>query len=104
MTSNVAKCLLISKVLVADGIMSDDEHTYLDSVMTRLALDDGERRGVIELEGWDEAEQVVAALSVEERLGLIELLVDAAASDGHLSPHELATIKRVERALGIDAK
>ena len=104
MTSNVAKCLLISKVLVADGMMADSERAYLDAIMTRLGLDADERRSVIELENWDDAEAIVAALSVEDRLDLIELLVDAAASDGHLSPHELATIQRVEKALGVDAK
>ena len=104
MTSNVAKCLLISKVLVADGMMAESERAYLEAIMTRLGLDADERHAVIELEGWDAAEGIVAGLSVEERLDIIELLVDAAASDGHLSPHELATIQRVEQALGVDAK
>ena len=104
MTTNVAKCLLISKVLVADGMMDEAERAYLDAIMTRLGLDADERRAVIELEGWDAAEGIVAELSVEERLDLIELLVDAAASDCHLSPHELATIQSVEKALGVDAK
>jgi uncharacterized tellurite resistance protein B-like protein len=97
--TNVAKCLLVSKVLVADGMVTDDERAFLDGVMTKLGLDPDERRGVIELEGWDDAEAVVAALSIDERLALIEMLVDAASSDGHLSPNELATIKRVEAAL-----
>jgi uncharacterized tellurite resistance protein B-like protein len=104
MTPNVAKSLLVSKVLVADGIMSDDEHFYLDAFMSKLGLSADERRGVVELEGMDEAEGLLAQLSVEERLDIIEMLVDAAASDGHLSPHELATIQRVEKLLGVDAK
>ena len=101
MTSNVAKCLLVSKVIVADGIVTDDERAFLDGVMTKLGLDADERRGVIDLEGWDEAEAVVAALSLEERLALIEMLVDAASSDGKLSPTEMAAIKAVETALGL---
>jgi len=104
MTPNVAKCLLVSKVLVADGMMADAEHAYLESIMQRLGLDGAERKAVIELEDMDAAEGIIAALSVEERLDIIELLVDAAASDGHLSPHELSTIQRVEKALGVDAK
>lgn len=101
MTTNVAKCLLVSKVLVADGMVSDDERAFLDGVMTSLGLDDGERRGVIDLEGWDEAEGIVAKLPDDEKVELVELLVDAASADGHLSANELATIKRVEDALGI---
>lgn len=104
MTPNVAKALLVSKVLVADGMVGDEERAYLESIMTRFGLDADERKQVIELEGMDEAEARMLELSVEERLDLIELMVDAAAADGHLSPHELATIKAVEKALGVDAK
>jgi len=101
MNTKVAKCLLVSKVLVADGMMADDEHAFLENLMTKLALDADERKSVIELENWDEAEGIVNALSIEERLQIIELMVDAASADGHLSPTELATIQRVEKALGI---
>lgn len=101
MTSNVAKCLLISKVLVADGMMGEDERVFLTDLMTQLGLSPEEKAGVIELEGWDEAEGIVNALPLDDKLALIELLVDAASADGHLSPTEMATIKRVEQALGV---
>ncbi|HEU4611641.1 MAG TPA: TerB family tellurite resistance protein [Kofleriaceae bacterium] len=101
MNTNVAKCLLVSKVLVADGMMADDEREFLDGMMTKLGLTEDERRRVIELEGWDEAEPIVKQLSEDERRSIIELLVDAASSDGRLSPHELATVKRVSAALGL---
>jgi uncharacterized tellurite resistance protein B-like protein len=103
MNAKVAKCLLVSKVLVADGMMTDDERGFLDAMMTALALDDDERRRVIELEGWDEAEALVRALSLEERQQLVEQLVDAASADGRLSAHELATIKQVASELGVTA-
>jgi uncharacterized tellurite resistance protein B-like protein len=101
MTSNVAKCLLISKVLVADGMMGEDERVFLTDLMTQLGLTPEEKASVIELEGWDEAEGIVNALPLDDKLALIELLVDAASADGHLSPTEMATIKRVELALGV---
>jgi uncharacterized tellurite resistance protein B-like protein len=101
MTPKVAKCLLVSKVLVADGMMDESEHAFLDALMTKLGLDDDERRSVIQLDGWDAAEPLVAALSIAERLELVELLVDAASADGHLAPTELAMIKQVEQALGV---
>jgi uncharacterized tellurite resistance protein B-like protein len=103
MTPNVAKCLLVSKVLVADGIMSDDEHWFLSEVMERLALSSNEREQVIELEGWDEAEAIVKALPVDERRELIAMLVDAASADGKLSARELAAAKKVATALGVQA-
>lgn len=101
MTDNVAKCLLISKVLVADGMMTDDERAFLDDMMEKLGLDADEKKSVVELEGWDAAEAIVNALPLDAKLELVELLVDAASADGHLSPTEMATIKSVEQALGI---
>ena len=101
MTSNVAKCLLISKVLVADGMMGEDERVFLKELMTQFGLTPEEKQGVIELEGWDEAEGIVNELPLEDKLALVELLVDAASADGHLSPTEMAQIKRVEQALGV---
>jgi len=99
MNTNVAKCLLVSKVLVADGIMSDDEKAFLTSMMTKLGLTDDERKRVIDLEDWDQAEPIVNALSEDERREILELLVDAASADGRLSPHEMATVKKVSAAL-----
>lgn len=99
MNTNVAKCLLVSKVLVADGMMSDDERAFLTGMMTKLGLSDAERKQVIELEGWDEAEPLVNGLSEDERREIVDMLVDAASADGRLSPHELAAVKRVSAAL-----
>jgi len=97
----MAKCLVVSKVLVADGIMTDDERGFLAAMMDRLELTEDERRSVVELEGLDEADRIVGALSAAERSELIELLVDAASADGRLSPHELVAVKRVSDALGL---
>jgi uncharacterized tellurite resistance protein B-like protein len=101
MNTNVAKCLLISKVLVADGMMSDDEKQFLGSMMKKLGLTDAEQSSVIELKGWDDAEPIVNKLSQDEKQEIVELLVDAASADGRLSPHELATVQRVTKALGL---
>jgi len=101
MNEKVAKCLLVSKVLVADGMMTDDERGFLDAMMTAEGLDAGERRRVIELEGWDQAEALVRALPIEQRRALLAQLVDAASADGRLSANELATIRTVAAELGI---
>jgi uncharacterized tellurite resistance protein B-like protein len=101
MNEKVARCLLVSKVLVADGMMTDDERGYLATLMTELALDDGERHRVIELEGWDEAEALIRELPIEQRRAVVAQLVDAASADGQLSKHELAAIQQVAGALGV---
>lgn len=99
MNANVAKCLLVSKVLVADGMMSDDERGFLANMMTKLGLTEAEKTSVIELDNWDQAEPIVNALAEDERREILEMLVDAASADGRLSPHEMATVKRVSAAL-----
>ncbi len=99
MNTNVAKCLLVSKVLVADGMMSDDERAFLTSMMDNLGLTDEERRRVIDLEDWDKAEPIVLALPEDDRRAILDLLVDAASADGRLSPHEMAAVKKVSVAL-----
>ena len=101
MNANMAKCLVVSKVLVADGIMTDEERGFLAAMMTRLALTPDEQRRVVDLEGLDEADRIVGALSSDERRAIVELLVDAASADGRLSPHELAAVQRVTAALGL---
>jgi len=101
MNEKVAKCLLVSKVLVADGMMTDDERGFLEAMMTAEGLDAEDRRRVIELEGWDDAERLVRELPLEQRRALVEQLVDAASADGRLSANELATIRTVTAELGI---
>jgi len=102
MDARVAKCLLVSKVLVADGIMTENERTFLDKMMRTLGLDETQRRRVLDLEGWDQAEPAVAKLTVEEKREFVAMLVDASSADGRLSPLEMATVKRITLALGVE--
>ncbi|MCZ7686862.1 MAG: TerB family tellurite resistance protein [Sandaracinaceae bacterium] len=101
MDERVARCMLIAKVLAADGIMTDDERDFLETAMEALGLDPVERTQVRNFEGWDEAEQVMAALSLEEKRALMDGLVHAVLADGKVSPHEMQTIERLSQALGL---
>lgn len=101
MELNVAKCLLVSKVLVADGIVTENERTFLDKMMRKLGLGDDERRGVLDLEGWDEAEPVVAKLTQDEKQEIVSMLIDASSADGNLGPLELQAVKKITAALGL---
>lgn len=99
MTPNVAKSLLVAKVLVADGMMQDEERTYLETIMNSLGLTAEERKQVRDLDGLDEAHRFVLELAKDERQQIVEMLVDAASADGKLSPHELGVVKRLSAAL-----
>jgi uncharacterized tellurite resistance protein B-like protein len=102
MELRIAKCLLLTKVLAADGIMTENERAFLDSAMRKLGVKDEEKRGVLDLEGWDEAEAALTGISEEEKRELISQLVDAASADGRLSPLEMQMVKRISKELGID--
>jgi uncharacterized tellurite resistance protein B-like protein len=103
MEPRIAKSLLLTKVLAADGIMTENERAFLDSAMTKLGVKDDERRRIVNLEGWDEAETALAGLSVDEKREMVSQLVDAASADGRLSPLEMAMVKRISAALGLDS-
>lgn len=101
MNSNEAKCLVVSKVLIADGMMADGEREFLADLMQKLGLTEEERHRVVQLDGLDDADAVVRALPVDERRELVATLIDASAADGKLSTHELAQVKRLTAALGL---
>ena len=60
------------------------------------------RRSVIDLEGLDEADAIVRGLPIEERRALLSTLVDASSADGRLSARELAVVKDLTAALGLE--
>lgn len=102
MNDRVARCLLVSKVLVADGIMTDDEKQFLAQTMDLMGLSEEERRRVSDLEGWDEAEPVVARMSDEDKRALVDELTQAALVDGKIGANETETIRRIAEALGLE--
>jgi uncharacterized tellurite resistance protein B-like protein len=101
MDVRVAKCVLVAKVLTADGMMTENERMLLDQTMKREGLDDAERRTVIDLEGWSEAEAALAKLGESERREVLGQLVEAASVDGRLSPLEATMLKQITAALGL---
>ncbi len=101
MKPHVATPLSVSKILVTDGMMTDDEKAFLAKIFAKLGLDETERQSVIELEDRDETEARIEARINDEKRDVVELLVDVAAPDGRRSPNELAEIKSLEPALGL---
>jgi len=97
----VARCMLVTKVLVADGMMTDSEKEFLHQAMDRLGLSEEEREQVFALEGWDEAEPMVQGLGEQDKRALVDELTEAALSDGKLGPRETEAVKRITEALGL---
>lgn len=101
MDERVARCMLIANVLASDGIMTDQERDFLETAMETLGLEPEERQRVRDFDGWEEAEPIIATLSLEDKRELMDGLVHAVLADGKVSPHEMSTIERLSQALGL---
>jgi uncharacterized tellurite resistance protein B-like protein len=101
MNERVARCLLLARVLAADGFMTDAERAVLEEAMATSALDDDERRLVSDLDRMTEAEDTVRALPEPTRRALVDELIAAALADGKLSPHETKTVAAISTAIGL---
>lgn len=97
-----ASCLLVAKILAADGIMAAPEKEFLAATMRTLSLAEEAQARVFDLRGLDEAAAFVRDQSVEVRRDVMDRLLEAALADGRLSPHELTTMKRLAESLAID--
>lgn len=102
MREHEASCLLVAKVLTADGMMTATEREFLTTTMASLGLTDDEKHRVLELEGMDRAEAILKARPIDERRVVLDHLLSAALADSRLSPHETSAIKAVAEALGVD--
>jgi uncharacterized tellurite resistance protein B-like protein len=101
MNERLARCMLLAKVLNADGQIIDEESEFLEVAMEAFGLDPFERDQVRSLEGWDEAEPIVATLAQEEKRAMMDSLVAAVLVDGKVSSSEMETIEKLSTALGL---
>lgn len=102
MREHEASCLLIAKVLTADGMMAAAEKDFLRATMQTLGLTEEEQGRVLDLQGLDRAEAVLRSRPLEERRALLDRLLEAALADGRLSPHETEAVRSVTEALRVD--
>jgi len=102
MNDRTARCVLIARVLAADGIMTDEERAFLETSMEMLELTEDERSRVRDLDGWDEAEPIVAMLGEDEKRRFMDGLVQAVLADGKVSPHEMTAIQKLSAALRLE--
>lgn len=93
----IVYCVLIRRVLLADGVLSPIELVFLAQVMDRYALTVEDRRAV-EVDARSIAE-LTASLADDARAELVRTLEAAAWVDGRLSPEEDAVLDDICRAL-----
>ena len=99
---------MIEQVIGSDAELDGEESAYLAEVFPRALL---ARLGFVDAHGertpaFDEAREVALLelpdrLTLGEKLGLVELLVGAAAADGLLTAPEVDALSAAARMLGV---
>lgn len=101
MDVRIAKCVLLTKVLAADGIITENERAVLDRTMAREKIVEAEHDIILNPDEWGPAEGVIAKLPEADRRAILDELVEAASADGRLSPLEANVLKEITAALGL---
>lgn len=102
MDNRVARCHLLAEVLAADGMVTEDERKLLERHLADHELSESEREQVRNFEGAGAAVVVLRERPMIERREIVDQLVEAALADGKLTANELAAVKRITDALGLD--
>ena len=92
---------ILAQMLIADGVLADDERTHLDAVMSSLDMPADERKTALGGVSIDSpVEDRVAALSEQAKTGLLDEVKRALDVDGtELSNSEAYFLERVEKLL-----
>jgi len=99
-TKNVVYCQLVAQLLIIDGVLTDDERSFLESLMNDLALDSAQREEVFNgVNINDTVEDRLSKLSKDSIETLLTEVRAAAAVDGTISAVERVLIGKIQSFL-----
>ena len=99
-TKNVVYCQLVAQLLIIDGVLTDDERSFLESLMNDLALDSAQREEVFNgVNINDTIEGRLTKLSKDSIETLLTEVRAASAVDGDISPVERVLIGKIQSFL-----
>lgn len=91
---------ILAQMLIADGILADEERTHLDRVMDSLQMPTAERQEALKGVSIDSpVEERVAALGEAAKKGLLDEVHKALSIDGEMTNSEKYFLERVQRLL-----
>lgn len=89
---------ILAQMLIADGVLADEERSYLDRIMDSLGMPDEERKQALANVSIDSpVEERVAALGDEAKMSLLAEVEKALHVDGELSRSEAYFLERVKK-------
>jgi uncharacterized tellurite resistance protein B-like protein len=95
-------CQLIAGIVITDDIMEPEEEAFLDRMIARFGLEAEGRDAIFPLVSHEEAAAAAKALPPKVQREAFDLLTEAALADGKVVPEELAYLKVVAEAMGMD--
>ncbi|MGE0790287.1 MAG: hypothetical protein AB7S26_31720 [Sandaracinaceae bacterium] len=92
---------ILAQMLIADGVLADEERAHLDRVMDSLSMPDAERAEALRGVSIDSpVEERVAALGAAAKQNLLAEVEKALNIDGELSNSEKYFLERVRKLVG----
>lgn len=92
---------ILAQMLIADGVLADEERSYLDRIMDSLGMPPEERRAALANVSIDSpVEERVQALSGDAKKSLLAEVEKALNVDGELSKSEAYFLDRVKKLVG----
>jgi len=92
---------ILAQMLIADGILADDERAHLDRIASSLGMPEEEKQDALRSVSLDSpVEQRVAGLSDGAKSNLLEEVEKALLVDGDMSNSEKYFLERVRKLVG----
>lgn len=92
---------ILAQMLIADGVLADEERAHLDRIVASLGMSDAERNQAMKGVSLDSpVEERVTGLSEAARSNLLVEVQKALMADGSMSNSEKYFFERVQRLLG----
>jgi len=92
---------ILAQMLIADGVLADDERAHLDRVAGSLGMPEDEKQNALKGVSLDSpVEERVAALSDDAKSNLLVEVEKALHVDGDMSNSEKYFLERVRKLVG----
>jgi uncharacterized tellurite resistance protein B-like protein len=92
---------ILAQMLIADGVLADEERAHLDTVMDSLGMPDEERAEALRGVSIDSpVEERIAALGPGTKRNLLAEVEKALTVDGEMSNSEKYFLERVRKLVG----
>lgn len=94
-------CRMVAGLVASDEDFTDTERAFVEKVMSQFGIPKTEWDAIFPLVDPEEATAEIAALNGAAREVTMNLLVQAAAADGHIADEEVQYLNAVAKAMGV---